>query len=155
MIVIDVLRVGRATDRTHPTLLRQQLFGLGIRDAVAVPQVVLARSAVEPLFCLPATSVVTGTAIRVIATLRRLGAREVDERLDLLAVGAPLRALGHRLGCSPLLLDPALTTAGLRPLSSALLAVEGQSVRPPGVPVKLAHRQRPTALRAVLKVRSP
>lgn len=49
MIVIYVLRVGRATDRADATLVRQHPVEVGLADAMAVRQVILARSAMEPL----------------------------------------------------------------------------------------------------------
>jgi hypothetical protein len=44
MIVIDVLGVGRAADRTDTPLLGQQLIEISLTDPVAPPQVVLTRA---------------------------------------------------------------------------------------------------------------
>lgn len=45
MIVIDVLRIVRLTDRTEPALHQQHLVELSLTDAVTVAQVVLAGAA--------------------------------------------------------------------------------------------------------------
>lgn len=42
MIVVQMLRVGAATDRAEPALLGQELLKLLLPDAVPLPQVILA-----------------------------------------------------------------------------------------------------------------
>ena len=58
MIVIDVLRVGTATDGAHAPLLGRHLIEVDLPDAVARTQVIFAVAAVQALFRLLATRVV-------------------------------------------------------------------------------------------------
>jgi hypothetical protein len=47
MIVVDVLGIGRAADRAHAALLRQELVELSLAHAVALSKVILPGTAVE------------------------------------------------------------------------------------------------------------
>jgi hypothetical protein len=49
VIVVDVFRVGRATDRADPVLLREELPKLPLPDPIPPPQVVINRRVPSPL----------------------------------------------------------------------------------------------------------
>jgi hypothetical protein len=140
MIVIDVLRVGSATDRTDAALLGQQLVELSLPHPVPPPQVILPRAAPPFDGCL-AARVVARLAIAAEATSSTLVSRKIVHRLDLVAVGTmpmAVRNHDHLAYLTAVLLVDAFRIAQLGALVVALLAVATSAALPLGADVKLS-----------------
>jgi hypothetical protein len=63
--MINMLRVEAPADRAAPTLRADEILELGDTDAVAVSQVILPRTPVEPVTRLSTARVVAGLAVRM------------------------------------------------------------------------------------------
>jgi hypothetical protein len=103
MVVINVLRIDPATDRADPTLIREHLVKLSLTNAVAAPQVIITRAAVQPRLGLDPASVVTRLAVATVATGLAAVLWKIGKGLYLGAVrteAVPLRHLAAKLHLS-------------------------------------------------------
>ncbi|RAO25982.1 hypothetical protein ONO86_06321 [Micromonospora noduli] len=151
MIVVQMLRVGTATDRADPALLGQELLKLLLPDAVPPPQVVLAKSAVQAKLALLALRVVAGLAVSAVTSTAGAVPRKVIEGLGGTAVGTSPVARWHQRQLThvpTLLLLQALGVARLRPNVEAGLAVAAATVRSSAVCAKLIKGQPLAAVAA-------
>jgi hypothetical protein len=143
MIVVDVFRARPAADRTPPALRLQQLVDLDLPDAVAPPQVVLPRPAVEAVAGGLATGVVAWLAVVPEAAAARGVPREVCERLRLTAVRAspmPSRDRDGHPNLSPGSRREPLRVADPGSLVEARLAVAPASPGTSRAHVKIVER---------------
>jgi hypothetical protein len=126
VIVVDLLGIRRAADRADPALLGKQLLDVLLPDPVPLPKVVLAGTAIEPLFALAAPLVVTWLAVARVSRDVRPVTWKVVERLDAVAVRAvtvPVRNFTRILDDTSILLRDTLRIAQLRSLVEARFAV--------------------------------
>ncbi|MET7377143.1 hypothetical protein [Micromonospora arida] len=151
MIVVQMLRVGTATDRADPALLGQELLKLFLTHAVSAPQVVLAKSAVQAKLALLALRIVARFAVSAVTSTAGAIPWKVLEGLGGTTVGAsPVagwhqRQLAH-VPARPLL--QALRVACLRSKVEAGLAVAAATVGASAVGAKLSKGQPLAAVSA-------
>jgi hypothetical protein len=89
---VIVIHMGRWSSTARPTLsaLRgEHAVIVGLPDAVALSQVVLTATAVEPLACCARASVMARLAATAASTATTLASWEVVERLKGLTIGTP------------------------------------------------------------------
>lgn len=89
VVVVNMLRVFTAADRTQSALPFYERCNLYGSNAVTPCQVVVPGAAVQALAGLTTSSVVAGLAVRVPAVAAAFVARKLFEGLELLAVCAP------------------------------------------------------------------
>ena len=100
VVVVDMHNRRRVmTDGAGATLSDEHRSDIGVAEAVASHQVVMATAAIESLPSLATPGVMTRLAVLRAAVARTTIIRKLRDRLDLVAVGAVLEAL--RRGASP------------------------------------------------------
>ncbi|RAO42970.1 hypothetical protein GAR06_04857 [Micromonospora saelicesensis] len=151
MIVVQMLRVGTATDRADPALLGQELLKLFLAHAVSAPQVVLARPTVQAKLALLALRIAARFAVSAVTSTAGAIPWKVIEGLGGAAVGASPVARWHQrqLAHVPALpLLQALRVARLRSKVEAGLAVAAATVGASAVSAKLIKGQPLAAVSA-------
>lgn len=77
VVMVHMLRIGRPTDRAHPTLLREQLVDLLLPDPIPVSKVILPRSTVATKLGFATALVVARLAVARVAGAVSAAAREL------------------------------------------------------------------------------